>query len=363
MSLFEVPYTDYSLKNPKFVEVNRKGEIPPGQKDLLEKRLMSYLEFLRGGTAWKQLQIWVWLWFFLTISLWSLEIPDQYALLFFLLGLLGISAGSVWSWQRSQQQARKINEELTAGVIESGRGEVVFQGGEYQASVKGRDLKVPRGSRRDLEPGVQYRFFFLPESRMLLSAEVLSPLPEREAVRGLTEVLADVNHFQLSALPHNRRGILTGQQTGKLSKPILIGVFLILFPLFLAFVGLTRENGYLRPLLDARSMGDVFQYLSPTAIILILSGTALALFGLYYLRTAVMDLLNREVATWEGVGFRQRKQSRDEDMGTRTNYFYVIGGKEFQVGERAYQAFENGKNYRVYFTPRRKVLVNIEVLD
>ncbi|MDZ7843806.1 MAG: hypothetical protein U5K99_03245 [Anaerolineales bacterium] len=173
---------------------------------------MSYLEFLRGGTAWKQLQIWVWLWFFLTISLWSLEIPDQYALLFFLLGLLGISAGSVWSWQRSQQQARKINEELTAGVIESGRGEVVFQGGEYQASVKGRDLKLTRGSRRDLEPGVQYRFFFLPESRMLLSAEVLSPLPEREAVRGLTEVLADVNHFQLSALPHNAGVSLPGSK-------------------------------------------------------------------------------------------------------------------------------------------------------
>lgn len=55
MTLFEVPYTDYSLKNPKFVEANRKGEIPPGQKVLLEKRLMSYLEFLRGGTAWKKL--------------------------------------------------------------------------------------------------------------------------------------------------------------------------------------------------------------------------------------------------------------------------------------------------------------------
>lgn len=37
----------------------------------------------------------------------------------------------VWSWQRIQQQARKINEELAAGVIEFGKGEVVFQGGEY----------------------------------------------------------------------------------------------------------------------------------------------------------------------------------------------------------------------------------------
>lgn len=69
MNMFEVPYANYSLKNPDFADANRKGEIPPVQKDLLEKRPMSYLEYLRGGTAWKQLQLWVWLWFFLTISL------------------------------------------------------------------------------------------------------------------------------------------------------------------------------------------------------------------------------------------------------------------------------------------------------
>jgi len=35
----------------------------------------------------------------------------------------------------------------------------------------------------------------------------------------------------------------------------------------------------------------------------------------------------------------------------------------FKVTRKAYAVFESGRKYRVYFTPRRKVLVNIEALD
>jgi len=36
---------------------------------------------------------------------------------------------------------------------------------------------------------------------------------------------------------------------------------------------------------------------------------------------------------------------------------------KFSVKRKAFQVFVDGKQYRAYFTPRSKVLVNIEVIE
>ena len=54
--------------------------------------------------------------------------------------------------------------------------------------------------------------------------------------------------------------------------------------------------------------------------------------------------------------------STDDDGSTTTSLYYVIAGHRFKVTRKAFKVFEWGRKYRVYFTPRRKVLVNIEVV-
>ena len=85
--------------------------------------------------------------------------------------------------------------------------------------------------------------------------------------------------------------------------------------------------------------------------------------GLYFFIITALDFLSRTVHVLEGVGVGKVTTSTDDDGSKTTKMYYVIAGQRFKVTRKAFQAFEWGRKYRVYFTPRRKVLVNIEVLD
>jgi len=353
----------YDVLNSEFVEINREGKVAPDQERALRSRVPGYGEFLRGGMAWERMKILVWLVLFLTVGLWSLNVHPFYVGSFFVLGLVGLVGLSLWFWKRTVRQMEILNRELSESAVRSGIGEVVFQGQGYQARVEGRTLTLEKSIQGKLSPGVRYRIYYLPESGTVLSVESLSPVPEREAVRGLTEVLAEVNHFSLSALADNRRGVLASDQSGALTGPLLLGVFLFALPLIVIGIGFYHETGFLRPLREGISLGEVAADLPTAAVIIIPLLVGLGFYGLYLAFTAVMDLSAREVVSREGVGFRELKDDTDADGDTRTNYYYVIGGQRFQVSEEAYQAFKDGKNYRAFFTPRRKRLVNLEVLD
>ena len=69
------------------------------------------------------------------------------------------------------------------------------------------------------------------------------------------------------------------------------------------------------------------------------------------------------VASLEGPGWKKITTSTDDDGSTTTRTYYVIANKKFSVKSTGFAALENGRNYRVYFTPRRKILVNIEAVD
>jgi hypothetical protein len=287
----------------------------------------------------------------------------MYPAAFFAAGLAGLAGLFVWFWRRYGDRNLTIQRELAEGAVRSGVGEVLFIKGNYRVELEGKKLYLSAAGKGSLAPGVRYRFYYLPESRILLSAEALSAAPERQAVRGLTEVLAEVNNFDLASLSANRRGELTGGQLGKLLQPVLIGLFAVGFPGVVFWVGLTGETGFLRPLRDESGLLSGLGSLNTVVVVISLVLVAIALFGVYFLVTALLDLWSREVVYIEGAGLRQRKQSRDSDGSTRERYFYLVGGQEFQVNQQAYQAFENGRKYRAYYTPRRKRLVNLEVLD
>ena len=55
---------------------------------------------------------------------------------------------------------------------------------------------------------------------------------------------------------------------------------------------------------------------------------------------------------------RQKGSGRSK----RTVYYYVVGGKEFEVSAIAYKAIIEGLQYRVFYTPRTTRLLSIESL-
>jgi hypothetical protein len=99
--------------------------------------------------------------------------------------------------------------------------------------------------------------------------------------------------------------------------------------------------------------------------LLIMGGITLLItvLGLYFFIITTLDFLGRTVHVLEGVGMGKVTTSTDDDGSKTTSMYYVIAGQRFKVTRKAYAVFESGRKYRVYFTPRRKVLVNIEALD
>ena len=87
------------------------------------------------------------------------------------------------------------------------------------------------------------------------------------------------------------------------------------------------------------------------------------LLGIYLFLMTFLDYFGRSVKMIEGVGQKKISTTKDDDGSTTTRIYYVISGQKFSVKKRAFLAFEYGRNYRAYYTPRRKVLVNIEAIN
>ena len=179
----------------------------------------------------------------------------------------------------------------------------------------------------------------------------------------LTNALAQANRFDLSYLVENTRGELAQGQLGLLTSPMLISLILILVPGgFLGFQ--LYQQGFIKqitsggiPLIEVLS--NIPQGLLIFGGVLML----LSLFGLYNLVQTVLDLVGGAVVSLEGPGWRKITTSRDDDGSTTTTTYYVVADQRFRVKKNAIGVIENGRNYRVYFTPRKKILVNMEALD
>ncbi len=179
----------------------------------------------------------------------------------------------------------------------------------------------------------------------------------------LTEVLAAVNGFDLSYLLENSRGELVPGQLSLLFSPLFISLIFILVPA--GFLGYQLYNqGFIKQLTTLNlPLGEVISTI-PQGL-LIFGGIMLltTVLGLYFFIITTLDFLGRTVQVLEGVGVGKVTTSTDDDGSKTTNLYYVIAGQRFKVTRKAFEVFEWGRKYRVYFTPRRKVLVNIEVVE
>ena len=179
----------------------------------------------------------------------------------------------------------------------------------------------------------------------------------------LTEVLAEVNRFDLSYLLENSRGELVQGQLSLLLSPLFASLIFILVPG--GFLGYQlNSQGFINQLTTLNL--PLSEVISTMPQGLLIMGAILLLttvLGLYFFIITTLDFLGRTVQILEGVGVGKVTTSTDDDGSKTTRMYYVIAGQRFKVTRKAFAVFESGRKYRVYFTPRRKVLVNIEVIE
>ena len=179
----------------------------------------------------------------------------------------------------------------------------------------------------------------------------------------LTEVLAEANKFDLSYLLENSRGELAPGQLSLLLSPLINSLIFLLVPG--GFLGYQLfSEGFIKQLTTLNL--PVSEVISTIPQGLLIFGGIMLLvsaYGLYFFIITTLDFLTRTVNVLEGVGVGKVTTSTDDD-GTKTkDLYYVIAGQRFKVTRKAFEVFEWGRKYRVYYTPRRKILVNIEVMD
>jgi len=173
---------------------------------------------------------------------------------------------------------------------------------------------------------------------------------ETTAIRELNERLAAANKFDLTALILNRQGILTPSQMNIVYRRVKwLGFF------FFALVG-----------------GGIYFYIKfgfPEKSNQTYMTTAIYIFITGYLGYAVFNALRnaslKKVESMDGIGFSVYATDTDRDTGRRsTTYYYDINNTRFMIySEAAYHALINEQQYRVYYLPKSKELVNIEALQ
>ncbi|MFV1948315.1 MAG: hypothetical protein ACC633_00090 [Anaerolineales bacterium] len=179
---------------------------------------------------------------------------------------------------------------------------------------------------------------------------------------GLTEKIANANGFYIDALPANQRGELTPDQARSLISKLFGPLILILIPVVMLIVQLQR-TGYVSGFSLTEPILVIFQQMTTSAKAFLGIMTALGLWGLVLLILLLLDIYGGQVKMIEGLGYRKMTTSTDDDGTKTTRMYYVIADKKFSVQRGGFMVFVDGGQYKAYFTPRRKILVNVEALE
>jgi hypothetical protein len=323
-----------AVGEPSDVAANRRGEITPGQRKNLAQaasRGQTYgVGLLVGFPA------------FMAVMAWVVYLQEPRSLPMY--GLVAVPFTLVVVLLVIVQLRRKwaTGRELSEGPpIAQTEGEVLFGRGRYVATIPGRTLRPLEGSL-SLVPG-HYRFFHLPRTGWLLSAEKLAdPV---DADQALGRVLATANHFSPQSIGINRQGRLAAGQIVKLLRhgiwSVALGSVLLAVAAYAGF----RFH-----------LGD--ERLSVWAVIAVFGFGALGVVALNEGRQTAADILGGRVRSVEGVG----RKDVDSRGGRRSSvrYFYVFNELKFFVSHRGYEALVDGRRYRLYYAPRTQVMVSIE---
>jgi len=352
------PYPTLPLTDPDAIALNRQGIITSEQQEILR--------FYVPWPFWGCLS-----WFFLVglllVPFWwpgSEQLPAFMMPLYVMIfggGALLTTVGYGWyAWKSLRQR-----QEIQNGPVVWADGEVVAHGGRFEVLVPDGSLKSPL-QKIALLPG-PYRFYYLPRSRFLLSAESLAPItiavdehaaatiphPLTPKPDSALPTLRQTFRFNQDDLEQNRGGRLSGRQQLRI---LWRSSFYVAFLLVVCFVVGIYAAASLMGWMPEQPAEVTQSILVQAWQTFCLAALGLFAFGwpLWNIGTRLIDILRGQVQVISGpIHFKVRG-------GRGTTSYYVIRGKEFQVSPYAYYSFIEGMNYHIYYTPLAKEIASLE---
>lgn len=346
-----LPFTD-----PDVIASNRQGIITPEQQEIL----LFYVSWPFWGCL---------VWFILTgLILFPFWWPGSEQLPAFMMPLYVLIFGggavlttAMFGWQI--WKGLRQRQEIKRGPVVWADGEVIVRGERFEVLIPDGRLQSPV-QKFNLLPG-PYRFYFLPRSRFLLSAESIEqnaadlvanalniPRLPADLTRALP-ALMQTFRFNEADLAQNRAGGLTNRQRGRTFLDILLYLGMLLAVTF--FAGLVVAGywfGWTEPEIPDSWLFQVWQFVCLGGIVLFAFG-----YPLWNIATRLIDILSGQVSTLSGpIQFKIRG-------GRSSTSYYVIQGQEFQVKHTAYHSFIEKLPYHVYYIPRTKEIVSLEPVE
>jgi hypothetical protein len=276
------------------------------------------------------------------VWVWRQVLPWQISVTIAVLAALLLLGISVW------RLARLLSGwlDLSAGQVEQAEGRIVWMGKSYGAQIQGRRLRFIYGIT--IPPPADYGFFYLPRSGWILSIDRLASTGTQTDLY-LLNALAHVINFSTESLKANRAGRLAKDQAWQLLVPMLGSCLagLLMIGIAIAFIGYVLLH-------DLKSMALIIPIFFALAVMV-------GFYSWNGVTTIIPDVLAGRVAVAEGPVYK-RKASTSGIRTRRTDYFYEINGRRFEVSPQAYKALFAGRSYRLYYTPYSKSIVSIEPL-
>src|SRR5258708_6146533 len=192
---------------------------------------------------------------------------------------------------------------------------------------------------------------------------------DNSSVEDLLPALAKTNYFTMEELAQNRAGKIADGQMLKLArkalKPfyksatVLLGwlLFMLIIRTFVPGLVLRLAGMWL-----GKSLGVLFMLITLGCVVSLIVGiwnSGRLTIGL------IADLSKGQAAVVTGrvVGSRAQNDTQGMDRlhGEKADvYHYVINNEYFEVGQAAYETLRSREIYRLYYTPRSKLLLSIE---
>ena len=235
--------------------------------------------------------------------------------------------------------------DIEAGQVDSVSGKIVWTRRRYQVVSDSRTLRTVRGNVSMPPPGA-YRFYCLPNSGLVIQAELVESASSGNSNDLLLDALSQAHRFSIDDLAENRRGFLTGGQTLR-----LIGYIIGQGVLFLAVAAFAA--GLYFSMTTSSTNSEDLVWISVFGIMVLIFG----LGAVWNVLKALIDLFTRTVSNEEGFVMRREHRTRNGRY-----YTYQIKSLKFRVSRTAFQALVDGWEYRVYYSPRSKRLLAIEPL-
>lgn len=351
-------YPTLPLTDPDVIALNRQGIIPPEQQQVLR----FYVPWPFWGCF-----SWFILVGLLLVPFWwpgSEQLPDFMMPLYVMIFGGGAFLTTVmFGWQ--VWKSLRQRQEIQRGPVVWADGEVVAQGGRFEVLIADGRLKSPT-YKIALIPG-RYRFYFLPRSKFLLSAESLEPVqitvgedaaaiiahPLTPDPTNALDTLRQTFRFNENDLARNREGRLTGRQQLRIlwKASFYVGFFLMvcLIAGLFAAANLLNLSPTPPPEIVESGLAQAWQMFCLAAFGLFAFG-----WPLWNIGTRFLDIVSGRVRVVSGpIHFSVRG-------GRNSTCYYIVQGKEFQVSPHAYYSFIENMTYRVYYTPFSKEIVSLE---